>query len=429
MFARLFKLSRAEASKRAGELLERFDLADAAGRPARTYSGGMRRRLDLASSLVTRPQVLFLDEPTTGLDPRSRIEIWASLRELQREGTTLLLTTQYLEEADELADRIAVIDHGTVIAEGTGSELKDRVGGQLLEVELAAAADLLDDSAGHVRVAVRLRVRGRDRGLNSWGLLVRRLPAPGHLRPVGDLPGIADGRRPVAGSGARSDRPLPLDADGTLRRPGGTHARGPRSQRPDHRLDDGRRLSDRLPLHGRPVRRDRLRCDCRRLRLGAQLDLRVRRAHCARRRGGAVGRLRRDFPARVRELGFRADRDVPRLAPDDREGQPGDADGECGALARADGNAALAGGSAGVDRRHPSRVRAALGTALSPDGLSMPRGRDIEHPWSRISPEAGAGPAGIAGLGEDRASTRLPARVTYARARDRLCGAPRPMRT
>ena len=141
MFARLFKLSRAEASKRAGELLERFDLADAADRPARTYSGGMRRRLDLASSLVTRPQVLFLDEPTTGLDPRSRIEIWASLRELRREGTTLLLTTQYLEEADELADRIAVIDHGTVIAEGTGSELKDRVGGQLLEVELADVAD------------------------------------------------------------------------------------------------------------------------------------------------------------------------------------------------------------------------------------------------------------------------------------------------
>jgi ABC-2 type transport system ATP-binding protein len=141
MFARLFKLSRAQAGKRAGELLERFDLAHAADRPARTYSGGMRRRLDLASSLVTRPQVLFLDEPTTGLDPRSRIEIWASLRELRREGTTLLLTTQYLEEADELADRIAVIDHGTVIAEGTGSELKDRVGGQLLEVELADVAD------------------------------------------------------------------------------------------------------------------------------------------------------------------------------------------------------------------------------------------------------------------------------------------------
>ena len=141
MFGRLFKLSRANASKRAGELLERFDLDDAADRAARTYSGGMRRRLDLASSLVTRPRVLFLDEPTTGLDPRSRNEIWTVVRELQREGTTLLLTTQYLEEADELADRIAVIDHGAVIAEGTGSELKDRVGGQLLEVQLADASE------------------------------------------------------------------------------------------------------------------------------------------------------------------------------------------------------------------------------------------------------------------------------------------------
>src|SRR6516165_5831853 len=129
MFGRLFKLSREEAHRRAGELLERFDLAPAADRPARTYSGGMRRRLDIASGLVTRPQVLFLDEPTTGLDPRSRNEIWAIVRELRREGTTLLLTTQYLEEADQLADRIAVIDRGQVIAEGTGNELKDRVGG------------------------------------------------------------------------------------------------------------------------------------------------------------------------------------------------------------------------------------------------------------------------------------------------------------
>jgi ABC transporter DrrB family efflux protein len=138
MFGRLFKLSREEARRRAGELLERFDLAQAADRPARTYSGGMRRRLDIASSLLTRPRVLFLDEPTTGLDPRSRNEIWAIVRELRREGTTLLLTTQYLEEADQLADRIAVIDHGKVIAEGTGNELKDRVGGQILEVELAS---------------------------------------------------------------------------------------------------------------------------------------------------------------------------------------------------------------------------------------------------------------------------------------------------
>jgi len=139
MSGRLFKLPGEQARRRAGELLERFDLAQAADRPARTYSGGMRRRLDIASSLLTRPQALFLDEPTTGLDPRSRTEIWAIVRELRREGTTLLLTTQYLEEADQLADRIAVIDRGTVIAEGTGNELKDRVGGQILEVELSSA--------------------------------------------------------------------------------------------------------------------------------------------------------------------------------------------------------------------------------------------------------------------------------------------------
>jgi ABC transporter DrrB family efflux protein len=141
MFGRLFRLSPAQARERADELLARFDLADAADRPARTYSGGMRRRLDLASSLLTRPRILFLDEPTTGLDPRSRNEIWMTVRELVREGTTLLLTTQYLEEADQLADRIAVIDHGRVIAQGTGNELKDQVGGQILEVELSSAAE------------------------------------------------------------------------------------------------------------------------------------------------------------------------------------------------------------------------------------------------------------------------------------------------
>jgi ABC-2 type transport system ATP-binding protein len=144
MFGRLFDLSPAEARARAQELLERFDLVEAADRSASTYSGGMRRRLDLASSLLTRPGIMFLDEPTTGLDPRSRNQIWAAVRELVRDGTTVLLTTQYLEEADELADRIAVIDHGRVIAEGTGNELKDRVGGQILEVELADAAQRED---------------------------------------------------------------------------------------------------------------------------------------------------------------------------------------------------------------------------------------------------------------------------------------------
>jgi ABC transporter DrrB family efflux protein len=141
MFGRLFGLAPMTARQRAEELLERLDLADAADRRARTYSGGMRRRLDLASSMLTRPRVLFLDEPTTGLDPRSRNEIWSVVRELVRDGTTVLLTTQYLEEADQLADRIAVIDHGEVIAEGTGSELKDKVGGQILEVELVDAAE------------------------------------------------------------------------------------------------------------------------------------------------------------------------------------------------------------------------------------------------------------------------------------------------
>src|SRR4051812_14669291 len=140
MFGRLFDLSAAEAAERADRLLRDFDLADAADRPARTYSGGMRRRLDLCSSLLTQPRILFLDEPTTGLDPRSRNQIWAAIRDLQRQGTTLLLTTQYLEEADQLAERIAVIDHGRVIATGTVNELKERVGGQILEVELADAA-------------------------------------------------------------------------------------------------------------------------------------------------------------------------------------------------------------------------------------------------------------------------------------------------
>jgi len=149
LVGRLYKLGSRAARARADELLERFSLADAADRLARTYSGGMRRRLDLAASLVAAAPVLFLDEPTTGLDPRSRNELWNTLRELVDGGTTLLLTTQYLEEADRLADRIAVIDAGRVIARGTPAELKARVGGERVVVtlrsedQLAAAAGAL----------------------------------------------------------------------------------------------------------------------------------------------------------------------------------------------------------------------------------------------------------------------------------------------
>ena len=134
LFGRLYQLPAAEAHKRADELLEQFDLADAADRTAKTYSGGMRRRLDLGSALIGRPSLLFLDEPTTGLDPRSRLGMWDVIRNLVRGGTTLLLTTQYLEEADELADTIAVVDHGKIIARGTADELKSRVGGERIEV-------------------------------------------------------------------------------------------------------------------------------------------------------------------------------------------------------------------------------------------------------------------------------------------------------
>ncbi len=140
MVGRLLHLGRPAARVRADELLATFDLAHAGGRPARTYSGGMRRRLDLAASLVGRPAVLFLDEPTTGLDPASRLGLWDVIEDLVEDGTTILLTTQYLEEADRLANRIAVIDGGLVIAEGTATELKDRLGEDVVDLRIAETA-------------------------------------------------------------------------------------------------------------------------------------------------------------------------------------------------------------------------------------------------------------------------------------------------
>jgi len=142
MFGRLYQLPRGEPRRRADELLEQFGLGDAADRLVKTYSGGMRRRLDLGSALIGRPRLLFLDEPTTGLDPRSRLGMWEVIRDLVREGTTLLLTTQYLEEADELANTIAVVDAGKIIARGTADQLKSQVGGERIEVVVHDRADL-----------------------------------------------------------------------------------------------------------------------------------------------------------------------------------------------------------------------------------------------------------------------------------------------
>ena len=215
MVGRLYGMRRPQAKQRSRELLARFDLLEAASRPARGYSGGMRRRLDLAAALVARPLVLFLDEPTTGLDPRSRLTLWTTIEELVAGGTTVLLTTQNLDEADRLADQIAVMDQGSVIADGTPDELKDRVGGERLEVRLShpeaadwavhALAPMSDEppaiDAGTVTLTVRRRsgtiveaVRRLDEGgVGVDDLALRRptlddvfLSLTGHVAEVAD---------------------------------------------------------------------------------------------------------------------------------------------------------------------------------------------------------------------------------------------------
>jgi ABC-2 type transport system ATP-binding protein len=237
LVGRLYHLPKAEARRRSTEVLERFDLAEAANRPAKTYSGGMRRRLDLAASLVGRPDVLFLDEPTTGLDPRSRIDVWDFIRELQSEGTTLLLTTQYLEEADLLADKIGVMDVGTIIAEGTSDELKDQIGGEVLELHVEDRSDLsrvvdvlrgigagepaADRDEGKIRIPV-----GSD---GSVALLdsVRRLDEV-HIR-LSDIalhrPTLDDVFLSLTGRGAEHEAdPEPTPAGKPKRRRGGNDA-------------------------------------------------------------------------------------------------------------------------------------------------------------------------------------------------------------
>src|SRR5437762_12010897 len=237
IIGRLYHLSWPQARSRATELLEQFGLSDAADRTAKTYSGGMQRRLDLAASLVGQPRVLFLDEPTTGLDPRSRLAMWDTIRSLAAGGTTLLLTTQYLDEADELADEIVVIDHGVVIAAGTAEELKSRVGGDVLEftvldrtrigdavtavAKIGEAEPHMDAETGVVSVGVGGQgsealveaVRGLDgAGLETRGLALRRpslddvfMALTGHAAEETGQQGKRRGRRRGAGKDEAQD--------------------------------------------------------------------------------------------------------------------------------------------------------------------------------------------------------------------------------
>jgi len=230
MIGQLYRLSTAEARSRAADLIERFGLTSAAGRLARTYSGGMRRRLDLAASLIARPPVLILDEPTTGLDPSTRLEVWNTVDALAADGAAVLLTTQYLEEADRLAHRIAVLDHGLVIATGTASQLKDKTGGDLVEVRPGSAGEF-DQVVAALRPLAGRLAQDRER-------LRITIPAPDGATTLRAVLGLLDHagvavhdigvRRPslddvflaLTGRGATSDPTAPPTAAPPPRRAG-----------------------------------------------------------------------------------------------------------------------------------------------------------------------------------------------------------------
>ena len=297
MFGRLYGLASQEAKTRADELLTRFDLEEAADRVAKTYSGGMRRRLDLASALIGRPRLLFLDEPTTGLDPRSRLGMWDVIRTQVREGATLLLTTQYLEEADELADDIAVVDHGRIIARGTADALKTQVGGERIEVvvhdrdDLQRAASLLasDGSAtldDHTR---RLTIAAHG-GAQQLVDVVRRL---GDERIRIDDIGL---RRPTL-----DDVFLALTG----------HAAEPTAERGRRRRRSRLRVTSRQPSGLRRARRRLAQPQARSAHPGAR-DLRDPPVDHVR--AALRGRLRRRDPAARRRL-------LPRV-PDARDLRP-----------------------------------------------------------------------------------------------------------
>ena len=276
MVGRLYHLGRRESAARARELLDDFHLEDAADRPSKTYSGGMRRRLDLAGALVARPPVLFLDEPTTGLDPRSRTEMWDILQDLVSGGTTLLLTTQYLEEADLLADNIVVIDHGKVIAEGTADELKSQVGGERLEITVTDEAScgrrcrlLAPLAAGEVDRRRGAPV-GRGAGLRRGGGSRRRAaPARRRRGRASTTSGCGGQRWTTCSSPSPATRPRrararggqPMSGPTTNRRHRRQRRAGRREAQPDQDQAGARPagLHDDVADHVHPAVRLRLR--------------------------------------------------------------------------------------------------------------------------------------------------------------------------